>query len=202
MTLDVQWKVLQHGDNLELPTVKAESGISRTKIYDDIKAGLFVHPAKLGPRAAGFPADEVRAINTARIAGKSDTEIRALVLRLEAARNAVAVWVSMEHITTALARAPLFAPPNDETSAVGAVRGLNVQPTSRSYDDDSGDCKAFASMRARFQLKGYSLQQLSCGGFLAHRWNYSRPLADLRQAAFFLRQIGGAAWPRNCFSIV
>jgi prophage regulatory protein len=36
----------------------------------------------------GFPAGEVAALNTARIAGKSEAELRALVAKLHAARVA------------------------------------------------------------------------------------------------------------------
>jgi prophage regulatory protein len=43
----------------------------------------------LGGRTVGWPAGEVAAINAARIAGKSNEEIRALVVRLEADRKAV-----------------------------------------------------------------------------------------------------------------
>jgi prophage regulatory protein len=38
----------------------------------------------------GWPANEVSALNAARIAGKTDAEIGNLVTRLEAARKAVA----------------------------------------------------------------------------------------------------------------
>lgn len=38
----------------------------------------------------GWPACEVDALIVARIAGKTDEEIRALVAKLEAARNAAA----------------------------------------------------------------------------------------------------------------
>jgi prophage regulatory protein len=44
---------------------------------------------KLGARAVGWPAREVAAINAARIAGRSDDEIRVLVTKLEAARRTV-----------------------------------------------------------------------------------------------------------------
>jgi prophage regulatory protein len=56
----------------------------------DIKNGLFVKPVRIGLRAVGTPEDEVDALNAARIAGKSDEEIRALVVKLEAARKALA----------------------------------------------------------------------------------------------------------------
>ena len=72
---------------LRLPTVKAESGYSRSTLYLRITQGLWPKPVHLGPRAVGWPSDEVAAINAARIAGRSDAEIRELVLKLEAARK-------------------------------------------------------------------------------------------------------------------
>jgi len=72
---------------LRLPTVKAESGYSRSTLYLRISQGLWPKPVSLGPRAVGWPSDEVAAINAARISGKTDDEIRELVLRLEAARK-------------------------------------------------------------------------------------------------------------------
>lgn len=68
--------------------VEAESGYSRSTIYLRISQGLWVRPVALGARAVGWPAGEVTALNAARIAGKSDHEIRALVVKLEAARSA------------------------------------------------------------------------------------------------------------------
>jgi len=41
----------------------------------------------LGGRAVGWPAHEVAALNTARIAGRSDAEVRDLLVKLEAARK-------------------------------------------------------------------------------------------------------------------
>jgi len=67
--------------------VKAESGLSRSTIYLRIAEGLWTRPVSLGARAVGWPADEVDALNAARIAGKSDDEIRDLVIKLEAART-------------------------------------------------------------------------------------------------------------------
>jgi prophage regulatory protein len=68
--------------------VQAETGYSRSTIYLRISQGLFVKPVSLGARAVGFPAGEVATLNAARIAGKTDTEIRALVSELTAARQA------------------------------------------------------------------------------------------------------------------
>lgn len=72
---------------LRLPAVKAQSGASRSTIYLRIQQGLWPKPVKLGPRSVGWPASEVSALNAARIAGMVDTEIRALVSTLEAARK-------------------------------------------------------------------------------------------------------------------
>jgi len=73
-----------------LPAVKTESGYSRSTIYLRISQGLWTKQVSLGPRCVGWPSSEVAALNAARIAGKTDEEIRALVLKLEAARKAAA----------------------------------------------------------------------------------------------------------------
>ena len=73
-----------------LPAVKSESGLSRSTIYLRISQGLWTKPVSLGSRAVGWPSGDVAAINAARIAGKSDDEIRALVAKLVAARKAAA----------------------------------------------------------------------------------------------------------------
>jgi prophage regulatory protein len=72
-----------------LPTVKHESGLSRSTIYLRIAQGLWTKPISLGGRAVGWPASEVAALNAARIAGKTDAEIRALVQKLQVGRKAV-----------------------------------------------------------------------------------------------------------------
>jgi prophage regulatory protein len=48
--------------------------------------GLWTKPVSLGARAVAWPAGDVAALNAARIAGKTDMQIRALVQKLEAAR--------------------------------------------------------------------------------------------------------------------
>lgn len=72
---------------LRLPAVKSESGYSRSTIYLRIAQGLWPKPVNLGMRMVGWPTSEVTAMNAARIAGKTDDEIRALVGKLEAARK-------------------------------------------------------------------------------------------------------------------
>lgn len=74
---------------LRLPAVKASSGLSGSTIYLRITQGLWTSSVPLGSRAVGWPANEVAALNSARIAGKTDVEIRELVQQLELARKVV-----------------------------------------------------------------------------------------------------------------
>lgn len=74
---------------LRLPVVKSESGLSRSTIYLRITQGLWTKPINLGARAVGWPAHEIASLNAARIAGKSNEEIRNLVIKLEAARKSL-----------------------------------------------------------------------------------------------------------------
>ncbi|MFZ0663549.1 MAG: AlpA family phage regulatory protein [Acidobacteriaceae bacterium] len=75
---------------LRLPAVKVATGLSRSTLYLRIAQGEFPHPVSLGGRAVGWPANEVAALNAARIASKADAEIRKLVETLESARKATA----------------------------------------------------------------------------------------------------------------
>jgi prophage regulatory protein len=74
---------------LRFPSVIKETGQSRSSIYRAIDSGLWPHPVKLGARSVGWPESEVAALIAARIAGKSDDEIRALVQKLTAQRAQV-----------------------------------------------------------------------------------------------------------------
>ena len=71
---------------LRLPDVKSKSGHSRSTIYLRITQGLWTKPVSLGGRSVGWPASEIATLLAARIAGKSDEEIRILVKKLEAER--------------------------------------------------------------------------------------------------------------------
>lgn len=71
-----------------LPAVMSATGLSRASIYLRVKQGLLPHPVKLGVRAVAWPSDEIGAINAARIAGKPEAEIKALVADLERQRAA------------------------------------------------------------------------------------------------------------------
>ena len=74
---------------LRMPDVMRASGLARPTIYRGIRSGLFPKPVKIG-RVSAWPVDEVEAINAARIAGKTDGDIRQLVASLEDKRRVAA----------------------------------------------------------------------------------------------------------------
>ena len=72
---------------LRIQQTKAEFGYpSHASVYANVKLGLCTTGVKIGQRSIGWPSQEIAAINHARIAGKSDDEIRQLVNRLHAKR--------------------------------------------------------------------------------------------------------------------
>ncbi len=72
---------------LRIQSVKEVTGYrSHASIYALIRDGLFTKGVKIGQRARGWPASEVYAINAARIAGKSEKELKELVVHLHAKR--------------------------------------------------------------------------------------------------------------------
>ncbi len=74
-----------------IDAVKAATGYrSHASIYTAIREGLFTKPVLMGPRAVGWPSDEVQAIISARIAGKTVPEIRELVSQLHQKRSSLA----------------------------------------------------------------------------------------------------------------
>lgn len=73
---------------LRKPGVKAETGWrSDASVSKAVRDGLLTKSVKISPRSVGWPSEEVQAINAARIAGKSDADIKALVNRLHAKRE-------------------------------------------------------------------------------------------------------------------
>ena len=72
-----------------LPVVLDGNGDSRSTHYLNISKGLWTRPVKIGARSSAWPEHENEAINAARLAGKTEDEIRALVIELEASRKAV-----------------------------------------------------------------------------------------------------------------
>lgn len=68
-------------------TVAQFQGVSRSTLYNKIKAGTFPKPVKIGEMVAVWPRHEHQAISEAIMAGKSDDEIRQLVADLVAKRG-------------------------------------------------------------------------------------------------------------------
>ena len=75
---------------LRIKAISKLSGNSRSTIYLRQLQGLWPKPVRLGPRMVAWPASEVQAINDARIAGKTDEEIKVLVKTLEKNRQSKA----------------------------------------------------------------------------------------------------------------
>jgi len=72
---------------LRLPEIKRVLGHrADASVYNAIRAGLFTTGVAIGQRARGWPDYEAQEIAAARVAGKSDAEIRELVIRLHAKR--------------------------------------------------------------------------------------------------------------------
>lgn len=72
---------------LDLPKVSAAFGVGRSQTYKFIENKLLTRPVKVSKRSL-WPEPEIAAIQQARIAGKSDEEIRALCKKLMAERVA------------------------------------------------------------------------------------------------------------------
>lgn len=66
--------------------VLLQTGLSHTKLYQEIRRKKFIPPVKVGKRSL-WPAHEIEEICRAWIAGRTDAEITALVTALEAARK-------------------------------------------------------------------------------------------------------------------
>ena len=71
---------------LRLPKVLDRTGDSRSTLYQRIAEGLFPPPVRAGRRASMWPDYEVDLVLRARVAGRSELELRGLVARLIARR--------------------------------------------------------------------------------------------------------------------
>lgn len=78
---------------LRIALVSKQTAMAKSSIYAAIAKGLFTSPIKIGERMSAWLQSEVTAIINARIAGKSNDEIKALVLELESARKNAGVNV-------------------------------------------------------------------------------------------------------------
>lgn len=65
-------------------------GLPRTPFYEDVRNGLLPPLVKIGPRASAIPSNEVDAVISYRIAGKTSEDIKSLVIRLVDGRQELA----------------------------------------------------------------------------------------------------------------
>lgn len=72
------------------PLVEQAMGKSSSTLYRDIQKGVLTKPVSIGGDRVAWPANEIQAINQARIAGKSDADIKLLVIELEGLRGGAA----------------------------------------------------------------------------------------------------------------
>jgi len=72
---------------IRLPGLQELIPECKSGIYSKIKQGLIPPPVKMGNRLSVWVSEEIHAVIQARIAGKSDDEIRQLVRDLVAARK-------------------------------------------------------------------------------------------------------------------
>jgi prophage regulatory protein len=69
---------------------RATGHASQTSLHNMVKAGTLTKPVAIGARAVAWPDYEIAAINAARVAGRSDEQLRTLVDQLHARRAEVA----------------------------------------------------------------------------------------------------------------
>jgi prophage regulatory protein len=82
---------------LRLPDVKRVLGHrADASVYNAIRAGLFTTGVAIGQRAKGWPDYEAQAIALARVAGRTDADIRVLVTDLLAKRTELLPMVKGE----------------------------------------------------------------------------------------------------------
>lgn len=63
-------------------------GMGLSTLYAHVDRGLFVKPVALSRRFVVFPQEEITAILNARLAGKTDEDVRKLVIELMEKRQA------------------------------------------------------------------------------------------------------------------
>jgi prophage regulatory protein len=72
---------------IDINTAVLKPGWKKSHFHAQIKLGLMTPPVKLGRRCARYVESEVDAVVNARIAGKSDDEVKQLIVGLVAARS-------------------------------------------------------------------------------------------------------------------
>lgn len=75
---------------IRINEVKSKTGNKASStLYGRVEDGTLPPPIKIGPRASGWIESEIDAVNAARIAEKSEDEIRELVISLISKRTEI-----------------------------------------------------------------------------------------------------------------
>ncbi|MCH7820371.1 MAG: AlpA family phage regulatory protein [Proteobacteria bacterium] len=71
---------------MRLPAVCDRTGKPKSTVYREIGEGLLPPAVRISERSSAWPDDEIDAVNRARLQGRTDSEIKALVFGLVSAR--------------------------------------------------------------------------------------------------------------------
>ena len=72
---------------LRFPDLRKGYGLARGTVYENIYRGTFPTPIRISTRSVGFLQSEVEQVFRARVAGKTDADIRTLVCKIHEARK-------------------------------------------------------------------------------------------------------------------
>jgi prophage regulatory protein len=72
---------------LRKPEVLLRVGLKTTAFYTLIKSSRFPKPVRIGPKAVGWPSDEVELVLTAMVAGLPAKQIKELVSQIHSKRK-------------------------------------------------------------------------------------------------------------------
>jgi prophage regulatory protein len=75
---------------LRFPAVLSATGLKASAQYEAIAMGVFPRGVRIGPRAVGWPDNEVSAIVAARVAGWDEEQLKELVKHLHEKRKSAA----------------------------------------------------------------------------------------------------------------
>ena len=83
--------------------------------------------------------------------------------------------------------------PNEEEVGVCGTALPKIHDNQHlHFANDDGNGKALSTLKARAAMCGCTLHELSYGGYLVCKWDYSRAVPCLRAVGDVLRQIGCA----------
>ena len=123
---------------LRCKSVLSRAGMGRSTLYTLVSEGLFTKPVRItSKKAAAWPSNEVDDINAARIAGKSDADIRELVIRLHAKRTELSAEQSLTITNIIYGETPIISQAFEQTPNTTKTR-------IRNYTG----CKARSSLTA------------------------------------------------------